>query len=610
MLRLLFFVSCHFAVCVVFFLLVQKPIFGLYNRRLSRTLLTSADVVNAYRYGFNTDLITAAYLTVLPLILAGIYALVPDLPLKICLYIYNIAASLAVSLGSIADTLLYRFWQFKLDASVFTYLRSPKGAFASVSAWYIMAALAAVLIVAGVLFSVMRLLAVRYFAVAYTADGVLSYLGPVLVVLLSAVVLFIIIRGTGIRPNTPAIAYFSGNPYLNHLAVNPLYNLIYSLSVKDDFSSQFRFFDEPERETLFSPLFPTAGVPQVNLLRTKRPDILLIVWESLSARYSEVLGGRPGVLTNFDRLSAEGVLFTRCDAGSFRTDRGLVCLLSGYLGQPTTSLIKYTRKLPGLPALPRRLRDEGYETTAVHGGDLSIMHKSDYYLASGHSRLVGIHDFPSEYGRGKWGVHDGFVFSWLLSDIAEKTKRNARWFTTMQTLSSHEPFDVPYHRINNDPAANSMAYTDECFGRFINALKQSPAWANTLIICTGDHGANFGEPLPRQEYVHIPLLMLGGAVSRPMRIDTIMGQTDLAATLLGQLGMDHRDFMFSRDVLADTYTHPFSFHAYNNGFLLRDGRGYTDYDNVAGKAVAGADRQREETGKAILQTLYNDLAGR
>ena len=86
-----------------------------------------------------------------------------------------------------------------------------------------------------------------------------------------------------------------------------------------------------------------------------------------------------------------------------------------------------------------------------------------------------------------------------------------------------------------------------------------------------------------------------------------MGQTDLAATLLGQMGIGHEDFVFSRDVLADTYTHPFSFHSYNNGFLLRDAAGFTDYDNVAGRAVEGTNEEREKMGKAILQTLYDDL---
>ena len=95
-----------------------------------------------------------------------------------------------------------------------------------------------------------------------------------------------------------------------------------------------------------------------------------------------------------------------------------------------------------------------------------------------------------------------------------------------------------------------------------------------------------------------------------MTIGTLMSQTDLAATLLGQMGLPHDDFIFSRDVLADTYTYPFALHTYNNAFIFRDLTGVTHYDNVSQQPLDGHDPQREETAKVILQTLYTDLSNR
>ena len=54
--------------------------------------------------------------------------------------------------------------------------------------------------------------------------------------------------------------------------------------------------------------------------------------------------------------------------------------------------------------------------------------------------------------------------------------------------------------------------------------------------------------MPR--FYHIPLLWLGGAVKQPMQVDKIMNQTDLAATLLGQLGLEHTAFTFSRKCIG------------------------------------------------------------
>ena len=106
------------------------------------------------------------------------------------------------------------------------------------------------------------------------------------------------------------------------------------------------------------------------------------------------------------------------------------------------------------------------------------------------------------------------------------------------------------------------------------------------------------------------MLLLGGAIKEPCKIDKIMSQTDLPATVLGQLDIPHEEFIFSRDVLADTYIYPFAFNTFNNGFNFRDSTGCTVYDNTANRALYGKDENREEKGKAILQTLYDDLSSR
>lgn len=610
MIEIILYAIIRFSLCVLFFFVIQKPLFILYNRSLSHDKMLRADWKNVYSYGAVTDLIAASYLTAVPMLLLMMLWFVSDVDIRTWITGCDVFLSLVMALVVVSDTALYKFWQFKLDSSVFAYLRHLDGAFASVSLLYIMSALVAVVAV-GCVFYAFTFAPSLLFATNWHAEAS-GWLGNILAVILFLAILaclFAVIRGVHRRPNNTSLAYHSNNPFFNHSALNPLYSFIYSLSVRDDFSGQFKVFDANECEKEFEPLFPTKGVTQLKLLNNPRPNILFIIWESLSARYIKTLGGEGGVMPMFEKLAEEGVLFTRCDAGSFRTDRGLVCLLSGYLGQPTTSVIRNTRKLPNLPALPRVLRDNGYTTMAVHGGNCQVMHKTDYYLASGHDTLMALKDLPSEAPRCAWGIPDGYMFRWLYDDIQEKQRQGVKWYTTFQTLSSHEPFDVPFHKLE-DEKKNSFAYVDDSFGNFIDRLKASPAWKDLLVVCTGDHGFNYCAPISRDKFPHIPVLLLGGAVRQPMKIDKIIGQTDIAATLLGQLDLPHDDFRFSRDVLADTYTYPFSLHTYNNGFLFRDDTGYTDYDNVADKAITGADPRREHLGKVILQTLYDDLSKR
>lgn len=593
-----------------FFCVVQKPLFGIVNRRSAGRRITADDVARVYYHGFVSDSIVCSYMSVLPLVIGFTYVMWSGFPVMWVLYVCIALAGILMGLLTVSDVVLYGYWQSKIDSSVFVYLRSLKGTTASVSGWYIAGAIGAVLLVAA-LFTAGGVVTCRYVCSMLPAPQMQwwGYLGATGAFVLSLGVIFILIRGLKIRPYNPSVVYYSPVPFFNHWALNPGYSIIYSLTTRDEFRTQFRNYPEEERSAIMDGLFPTEGTPKQKLLRTDRPNVVLVVWESFGAEFTGSLGDKPEVAREFDRIARDGVLFTRCRAGSFRTDRALVCLLSGYPGQPTTSVIRYSRKLANLPGLPRRFRDLGYVTTAVHGGDLTIMHKSDYYLASGHDHLICEKDMPRHAPRCKWGVHDDYVFSRVSRRIQDHTARGERFFITVQTLSSHEPFEVPYSRLKN-PVDNSFAYTDHALGEFVDSLRDTPAWENLLLIVVGDHGINMSHDIPdRPANSHIPLMLAGGALAcKGVRIDTLTSQTDIAATLLGQMGLDHSEFTFSRDVLADTYREPFSFHTYNNGFVLTDRRGTTWFDNWSDSAVQGADPERERRGKAIIQTVYDDLA--
>lgn len=610
--KYLAFTAGYYIFILLFFLLVQRPLFMVYNRRSAQGPICGANMLRIFRYGFLTDVIVASYLTAIPLLAATAQAFIPYAFLPAFMTVYNILLGTVIGLMVVADTALYTFWHYKIDASVLAYLRSLKGAFASVTTGYIIAGLAAWVIVSAIFILWTHLIChITIASGPYIAHGPWHICGSIMLGIVMIGLEFVLIRGLHRRPNNPSVAFFSKNLYYNHAALNPIYSFIYSLSVNDKIEGAFHEFPDDQAHSEFAEMFPRRqDKPAEKLLRTDRPNVLFIIWESLGARFVESLGGQPDVTPHLDRLSREGITFTRVDAGSFRTDRALVCLLSGYLAQPTTSVIRMTKKLPNLPALPRVFKNAGYDTTVLHGGDLTIFHKSDYYLTIGHDTIVSEDNFPKDSPRGKWGIHDGILFDWLYDDIMDKTKRGTRWFTTFQTLSSHETFEVPYNRLPNDVVANSFAYVDDALGRFVDKLKQTPAWKDLLIVVVGDHGCNMIDQIPYDQYTHIPLVLLGGAIKEPRRIDTIMSQTDIASTLLAQLDLPHDNFIFSRDVMSDTYSYPFSFHAFNNGFMFRDATGFTVYDNVSGQATSNPDTTREHKGKIILQNLYEDLASR
>lgn len=602
------YISLYFFTVLLIFIL-QKPLFMLYNGSIEKGF-GFADYMQVMVHGASLDAATAGYLTAFPFLLVLISIWFRKFPLKKILYGYYILAAALISIIFVVDMALYTFWGFKLDASVFLYIDSPKEALASVSVGFILLRVLAILLL--IALNSWVLLKITPSVLTATRKRIAGTAG----MLLLGGVLFIIIRG-GVTESTSNIGqvYFSNEPFLNHSAVNPDFSLLSSMGKSQDFASEFNFFDEEKRAALFDGLYPTTdGDSIIQVLNTKRPNILIILMEGFGGAFVEPLGGLPDVTPHFNRLSKEGIFFTNCYANSFRTDRGTVCTFSGYLGLPTASVMKIPAKSRTLPAIAEGLSKAGYKTDFLYGGDINFTNMKSYLLSTGYQRLTANTDFSlAEQTSNAWGVNDDITFEYLYNQLRNR-KEEGPWHTAFLTLSSHEPFEIPYHRLE-DKIPNAFAYTDECLGKFVDRLKQTPAWKDLLVICLPDHGFYYpregSNAMPR--FYHIPLLWLGGAVKQPMQVDKIMNQTDLAATLLGQLGLEHTAFTFSRNVLGSDYKYPFAFYSFNNGFSFRDSTGVTVFDNNSGSILFDepeADESRLDKGKAILQTVYDDLGNR
>ena len=606
--RIIYIVSFFFLLLILF--VSQKPFFMLYNEMTEKDA-GFVDMFQVMGHGMSLDATTAGYLTAFPFLLVLISIWLKKFPLRKLLLPYYIIASLLVAVVFVVDMRLYPFWGFKLDASIFLYLDSPKEAMASVSLGFILVRVLAMLMLTS--FYIWLMYKVTPKKLEATRRNVLGTLGMLLV----GGVLFIVIRG-GVTESTSNVGqvYFSSNQFLNHSAVNPCFSLLSSMGKSKDFASEFNFFEEEARAEWFEGLYPTMdGDSITSVLDTNRPNILLILMEGFGGAFIEPLGGLPDVAPNLNRLSEEGVFFTRCYANSFRTDRGTVSALSGYLGLPTVSIMKVPTKSRTLPAISEELVKAGYQTDFLYGGDINFTNMKSYLLSKGYQKLTADTDFSlAERNSNVWGVNDDITSEWLLEELKKRSEADGPWFTTYLTLSSHEPFEVPYNRLE-EKIPNAFAYTDDCLGKLIEGLKQTSLWENLLIVCMPDHGFCYPQGTTDRggEFSHIPMLWLGGAIKEPMKVDKIMNQTDMAATLLGQLGLDHSMFPFSRNVLGDAYQYPFAFYSSGSVFAFRDSTGVSAYDikaNQVSYEEPSASEERMNRGKVILQSAYDDLGKR
>lgn len=290
------------------------------------TAVSWSDYFSVMWHGLPLDLSLAGYLTAIPGLLLIISAWTNSGILHhIRQWYFGIIAFIMASIF-IVDLGLYGFWGFRLDATpIFYFFTSPKDAIASVSIWFILLGLLAMLIYAAILYGIFYFTLIREkkpLKIPYHRQNVS------LVLLLLTAALFIPIRG-GFSVSTMNLSkvYFSQNQRINHAAINPAFSFMYSATHQNNFDKQYRLMDPKKADELFTqiiekPASATDSIPQ--LLNTQRPNIIFIILESFSTHLMESFGGQPNVAVNLDKLGKEGILFTNFYANSFRTDRGLV----------------------------------------------------------------------------------------------------------------------------------------------------------------------------------------------------------------------------------------------------------------------------------------------
>ena len=593
--RLFFLIRFYLLTLLIF--LAAKAVFMIAN--VADHSFTAADMVSVMWHGLTLDLSTSIYILLLPFLVIMISLWWDHVILRKILRGYYVFIALMLALAFVADTCLYPFWGFKLDASCLQYLETPVEARASVSGLYMTISLIVLVTATCVFYRLYRLIP---FWESRPKHQPTATLGNILLI----PVFIIGIRG-GLDESTTNVGqvYFSQNQFLNHAAVNPVFSFLSSFEKTASNIVDYDFFTEKECARLTQDLYPTTSEGTDSLLNTTRPNIVIVLMESAGDFLTKAM-------PNLRRLKQEGIDFTNCYGNTWRTDRGTVCTYSGYPSFPTSSVMKMPKKSSLLPGIASTLRQQGYKTSYLYGGDINFTNMRSYLIGTGWEQLKWKADYTAEeQSTAKWGVRDEITFNTLYEQIcAIDTTASARYLFGYSTLSSHEPWDVPVSKIN-DEVVNAFYYLDLCIGRFINKLKATPQWKNLLVVFLPDHSIDH-ETMDESKRLRnkIPMVWVGGAVKQPRKITQICNQTDLAATLLSQLQLPHDQFRWSRDVVSSSYRYPFAVHNYNNGFSIIDSTGFIAYDLDASRLVTNesSDAARlERIGKAILQATTADL---
>ncbi len=603
----------YFLYCLLYFVLARLIFLTFHFSKTNS--LEGYDVLKTFLYGLRMDLSATSYIVVLPFLLLLFSIFIPKKTVHILLKTYSIFIFITINLFLLIDVVLYKSWGVRIDSTLLNYINTPKMMLASISTKLLITGTLAWITLSYIVLSILIHRLNKWFAPLNQGNW---WELPIFLIWLGA--LIIPIRG-GFQsiPLNQSNVYFSKTMFANHASVNFMWNFINAVSQETDKSNPYQYYTANRAKKIIEKRRSNLLTGNDSILKTSTPNILLIIWESLSAKVVGAVGGENNVTENFNKLAKEGILFTNFYGNGDRTDKGLTSILSGYYPQPTKSIIKMPNKTRSLPMLIKETQKLGYETSFYYGGDTNFGNMVTYLRNGGVDKIIDGDTFDKNVGRSTWGVHDHIFIDKLLNDLSNPELKQP-FFTTALTLTSHEPYEFPdTYKFGKEPYDNlyrsAQAYTDKVLGNFIKEIKKQPWWDNTLVVIMSDHG----HPLPNHKgyfnsykKFHIPMLWLGGALSKTgIKIDSYLSQVDFSYTLMRLLKSDANKFTFGKHLFnnsADQYAH----YIFNEGFGIKTKNGYFVYDHVSKKAVIqeGDFQKLDSLGKSISQEAYNDYLHR
>ena len=316
---------------------------------------------------------------------------------------------------------------------------------------------------------------------------------------------------------------------------------------------------------------PLLKIPREPAAPSRRPNVVVILMESIRAYETEMGLGASSVTPNLDRLAREGLTVSDYYHVGHQTVRGegavLCSTFTHFGGAPI--YVRYAGVR--MKCLPEILRDHGYATHWISSFRSDYFNKREFLSQHGVERFHDMSDFRGELDRRPigWGPADEDMMEYAISVMGQSRRP---FFASIMTLSNHHPFD--HHYPIPDPEASSdnrhdrlyrdylrgVQYTDHGVGHFFREAADEPWFDDTIFIVTGDHGTmSFPGWLDRQrqpaqeiELFYRGVLVMKGPGVPQRQLDMVGSQVDVAPTVLDLLGIRAPNSFMGVSLLGDT----------------------------------------------------------
>ena len=338
----------------------------------------------------------------------------------------------------------------------------------------------------------------------------------------------------------------------------------------------------------FKPKKQYANFPE------SRPNIVLFITESYGREYlgsfnkDMNIPNYKGYTPFIDSLAQHSLIYTNAYANGRKSIHGMSSVLSGIpsFKDAFTSSPYPKQKIQSIVSI---LNELGYDTSFFHGAPNGSMGFLGFSNILGFDHYYGKTEFNNDDEfDGSWGIWDEPFFHFMKETL---DKKKAPFFSTIFTVSSHEPYTVPEKYNDKFPAGDiaihkCVGYTDYAFKKFFEEAKKMPWYNNTIFIITADHGNlkyydEYKKVLNRDA---VPILIFKPNSDLVGVHKELAQQIDIYPTIMDLIGYKQPFRSWGRSLVGDYEIKPFVISYNSGGYQLQMGNYICNFD---GKNITG-----------------------
>lgn len=281
---------------------------------------------------------------------------------------------------------------------------------------------------------------------------------------------------------------------------------------------------------------------QVVEIPESKPDIILLVMESLSSINSEKVSGRGDLLDGFDKLAEKGLLFRNFFANHQASEGGLIALLGGYppIHFPTASPYMFD-EFALQASVIAEYRQQGYFAEFLTNSDLGFIGLNHFLEGIGLDRSRGRDEVDSMKTAPRLvqdAPSDALLYAEALLRIKQLSSDVQPFLLVMATTSTHLPYTHPEDGPDSPEAV--WEWSLQQLALFYRQLSKVGYFDNGILLITGDHRQM--RPVSKVETeryggsarARVPLLVIGNSYPGGV-IDTRFFQQSDLLRMLGRI---------------------------------------------------------------------------